>query len=781
MGIFCTHCDYYVGGGLRAYQKHLSRRHDPPFHCCEDECERRKFAVKKSLFRHLREHHFELCETSSGSDTSESDLGLSVSIESLPISNRGDEEYNELGILDDGIHEHNVFGGLNERVENNSDGDHDSNIGNDVQSSNDSEAGSEVDYNNIHANLQRYAARFLLELRRRGNVTGTAISIVIEETQVLLNIVLDVSKEKIAENMRVAGVDVNIVEQCLNDVVACELFKSLKTKEQQINYFIANFNYVAPQSKPLGYRNDIKIDKRGVPIPVQIQLSFQYIPITETLKAVLNNEVLFRLIHSEQKSTDGKIRSFLDGSVAAQHPLVSEYPFTIRITLHTDDVDAVNPLGSKCGIHKITEVQFQIQNLPPEENARLRSVFVLAYAYKEDLPEKIGIDALLEPFFLELQDLETPDGVEIEVNGRPYTLRASLVAGAADAAAAHEILGLYSCSCSKFCSLCTVSKQDFHKDIFAEGQFRTKELHQFHMKELAEKSTKFVRENYGVMKRAILFENSAFAAFPEAMQKDAMHDLLKGVAPMEIKLVLHEFCFVKKYFDVFDFNARIRSFNVGPADEKNRPSPNFSIDSVRNKGCYTIHQTAAQTWCLLQIFAFLVLPLNVPIDNPHLRLLVLLKRISVILFSLAHSEANLQELDRLTHEHHQLFFQLYPPGEEEEEAGQETEEDVDDVDSEDFDNLPDDPEDWENYVLNNESLEANDENIHEPNSLEASDEEVNDSINLGTSGDEEQPLVTIRQRKKPKKIRPINKHHHLRHFAAQIRKFGPAVLYWCMR
>jgi hypothetical protein len=37
------------------------------------------------------------------------------------------------------------------------------------------------------------------------------------------------------------------------------------------------------------------------------------------------------------------------------------------------------------------------------------------------------------------------------------------------------------------------------------------------------------------------------------------------------------------------------------------------------------------------------------------------------------------------------------------------------------------------------------------------------------------------KKKKVKIVRPLQKHHHLLHYPDLIRKYGPIVLYWCMR
>ena len=161
-------------------------------------------------------------------------------------------------------------------------------------------------------------------------------------------------------------------------------------------------------------------------------------------------------------------------------------------------------------------------------------------------------------------------------------------------------------------------------------------------------------------KNTLLITEPKCAEFPDAFMNDGMHDYLKGLVPMETKLVLHEFIIKKKYFDVNFLNSRIQSFNYGLADKKNKPTANFSHQSLGNLTSYVIRQTAAQTWCLPRVFPFLF-GNKVPSDDPHMSLMVLLKRICVIIFSNVVTERDLTLLEDLIFEHHTLFFYLYPP------------------------------------------------------------------------------------------------------------------------
>ena len=71
---------------------------------------------------------------------------------------------------------------------------------------------------------------------------------------------------------------------------------------------------------------------------------------------------------------------------------------------------------------------------------------------------------------------------------------------------------------------------------------------------------------YGINYRSPLNDLYGFHVADGQLPQDVMHLLLEGVIPYELKLMLHDFTAVKKYFTVDDLNNRIRSFNYSPEE-----------------------------------------------------------------------------------------------------------------------------------------------------------------------------------------------------------------------
>lgn len=135
---------------------------------------------------------------------------------------------------------------------------------------------------------------------------------------------------------------------------------------------------------------------------------------------------------------------------------------------------------------------------------------------------------------------------------------------------------------------------------------------------------------------------------------DIMHNILEGVAPLEIRLMLHHFIYKEKLFTLELLNKRISSFNYGYGNEKNKPSVILNQKTSEN----AIKRTASQMWCLLQTFAFFVGDL-VDKKSQHWNLFILLREICSIVFALAVTHGLAVFLKQLIIDHHTLFKQLF--------------------------------------------------------------------------------------------------------------------------
>ncbi|XP_044726999.1 uncharacterized protein LOC123290764 [Chrysoperla carnea] len=317
----------------------------------------------------------------------------------------------------------------------------------------------------------------------------------------------------------------------------------------------------------------------------------------------------------------------------------NQYPHAIRLQLYYDELEIVNPLGSKTGVHKLGAFYYIVQNLPPHMNSELNSIHVLLLCSDADV-KKYGFTQILEPFLYELKKLESDEGIPIETEQGIFVLRASIAAFCGDGLAVHDVFNLLGPSANR---MCMYSRDDLHAGSLNSGQERDENLFQEHVNLLR-------RTNYSPESKSNTgVRNKIF---------DPMHDLLCGICPMILKLVLKQYVIVQRLFSVNYFNDKISAFQWGYCEMVNKPSANFTNVMLRKKE-HTLSQKAMQIWCLIRAFPFLVSG-KIADDDEYLELIRNLLQIMEIVFALKLMSSQMPYLDALIRQFRMKFRRLFP-------------------------------------------------------------------------------------------------------------------------
>lgn len=407
--------------------------------------------------------------------------------------------------------------------------------------------------------------------------------------------------------------------------------------------------FVKPQEIYLGSRIDGNFSGAVEGTTTRSE-NLQYISITDTLSMLMKIENYYNIIVEEIQSPTNNIENFKSGLKYRNNAYFQENPNAIRIILYVDDIEVVNPLGSKTKIHKLSAFYFSIDNLS-NFNGKLENIFLLALCYAEDI-KKYGYKKILEPFMNELKLLE--EGVQIQLKTGPRIIRAALVLVVADSMAIHDIFGLTSPSSNCFCRSCYITRNEFldRNNFYYKYDSRNRIEYEIKIRTLENS------RQYGIKDLCILNDSKTFHVM-ENYTFDLMHDLLEGVCQLEIKMVLRHFVVHKKYFDVGLLNARIKSFKYGLVESKNKPSANFTLAKLTQIKENSIKQKAAQTWCLIRALPFIIAD-KVPENDEHLLLISFLLQIMQILFSARTSLEELAYLEVLILNHYTMFRKLFP-------------------------------------------------------------------------------------------------------------------------
>ncbi|KAJ1531357.1 hypothetical protein ONE63_000041 [Megalurothrips usitatus] len=504
-------------------------------------------------------------------------------------------------------------------------------------------------------------------------------------------------------------------------------FKNLKTIDDQLNHFEKHFGLVKPVEKFLDTRIDRRLDpSTNCQVPTQVKETFQYVSIIKSLSALLKIKKFRDQIFKNKASSDGVLRSYIDGTNCKGNPFVVKYEAVIELLMFFDELEVANALGSKTIIHKLAAFFCQVLNLPPEVSSRLSSILLLALANADDMKKPGAMEKVLTPLIHELKTLSSENGVRVDIGEEVFVLRAVLSGVTADTLAAHDLLGLLSPSANRFCRRCLVSRQEIRADANAVGQLRTKEEHQRQVEMVLQQPS--LSKEYGI-KKACPLDEVPFFDWTTSTVFDVFHDLLEGVVPLDLKLVIRQFVFVDKFFSVRDLNLRIASFAYGVPDSKNKPSANMSTD-ILLKSSRKIKQTGSQMWCLARSLPFLIGDW-VPEGNPYMKLIFLLQNIMEIVFSFEVTVDDLQFMDGLITDHNQMFQHL--------------------------------------FVDVQQQVEVEVEN----------DQDVSEDDAPAAVG--EQDAGRRRNKKKLSRVHVTNKLHHLKHLLEMALSHGPPVRLWCAK
>ena len=745
---YCSKCRGIVEGGFQEFQRHLRRvDHIPPYVCGQRGCAQ-DFSYRRTLYAHIRDHHFlapvnpDGLQFQDGHQFQHEDLQLQVPDNGMQLFNVAAAEDGEMELQPFGQEARDDIQNFNEEeiVERNQE---------------------EIVERNEEVSLKESAELAILNFRGITYMTGVAIEEVEDECYNLIKKTASHLKSKVQsflEKPEVTNEEKGNLLKEFSDIP--DPFRSVRSKKQQLVCFKEKFGLLDPTEINLA---EPRFDSRQHPKrprfeATQVPRSFQFVGPKEILRAVMSDPDLRNLILSEKASEDGYIRSFRDGSLFAELP--ADLKDAIRIVLYIDDLELLQALSSRQGVYKVAGIYFGIQNLPPELNALLTNIFVTALAYAEDAKDR----EVWEPFHREMTELESEGDEVMGDDGEPIKYKAFLCAQIGDALAAHDIIGLLSPSCSLFCRCCYIKRREMWQDCMMVGEPRTPERHALDVQRA--EGNKLMQSATGVRGSSHLDGFRIFKPIKHSIF-DLFHDLPQGICKMEVKLAIREYVCIKKYFSEETLNSRIQFFDYGFPDRKNKPSATITSAYLSNIKTYNLHQTGAQMWCLTRAFGFLFGDL-VPEGDRFMRLISLLNQIITIAFAHAVTEADLNNLDGLIEEHHKLFIEIFPVQPSEEACPPSEDEEEVDIPEEIFEDVHETVD--ADLLIENEEDTENYSGVDEADEIETEEEPRTNPTDRQT-----------RKKKKPRRIRLLNKHHHMLHYVELMRMFGPMILYYCIR
>lgn len=358
----------------------------------------------------------------------------------------------------------------------------------------------------------------------------------------------------------------------------------------------------------------------------------------------------------ERVHTDGLIEDFCDGTVFMNHPLFSRDPYALQIIAHYDEVEICNPLGSHVKKYKLGIVFYTLGNIAPKYRSQLKLIN-LAIIATNPIIEKHGLDKVLEPFINDLNTLSSK-GITVSVHGVPRVYKGALLAFLADNLASNQLGGFKESFSFSFrcCRSCLATKDSFQTSYVADNfKLRTMSDHKSQLKLVNGPLGSHYSTTYGINRESSLLKIKNFSLFGGGLPHDAMHDILEGIAPLEVKHLLLHCISDKKYFTLRKVNDRLLHFNYGYT-ESDKPPPILS--QTLHSEDKSLRLSSSQALLLVRILPFVIAEF-IPHDDVYWHCFLLLRKIMDIVFCPLYSESLCTSLKSLIKEHHTMFVRLY--------------------------------------------------------------------------------------------------------------------------
>ena len=351
-----------------------------------------------------------------------------------------------------------------------------------------------------HQPLQLQAGEFILSMLASNKHTEFGITSMLPQVQCLINEALKSYSEKLKNELS----HNEEAQAIIKSIEVPNIFKGLTTSSGQTPFFIKKFGLVAPKTiqLPSYPRKEFGRHKTGKEQTFKRQ-TYIYIPFLEQLNQLLNvKEFVDEIfLSSEEISRPGTYTKYQDGLKYKTSEFFRNHPRALRIVLYLNEVQVCNPLDSKT--HKLVLVYFTLLNLPPSFRSSLKSIYLVAIFYAEQVAD-YDINEILRHFCEELSKLE--NGVNLLLIRGAIEVYGALVAIAADNLASHQYGGFKAAFSRGFrkCRTCLALGEDIqNKFCDSEFEHRSIENHKQQCQQLSS----------GIQKKIILLIIIAFISF----------------------------------------------------------------------------------------------------------------------------------------------------------------------------------------------------------------------------------------------------------------------------
>ncbi|XP_064473436.1 uncharacterized protein LOC135388062 [Ornithodoros turicata] len=414
-----------------------------------------------------------------------------------------------------------------------------------------------------------------------------------------------------------------------------QLFAPVRTAYQREQFAKRHLRYVEPvQCHYAADRNE----------------SFQYVPVVSVIRNVLESPTIADSLLNPQPQCDSQIiSSFRDGTLQQRRQDTRD-PSTTYIILYSDELEVVNPIGPKRGVHKLLVVYFTFLELHPRFRSQVKHIHLAIVAKYPDT--KCHLDVVLAPLVSDLNVLAT-DGMDITSPLGSRKIFVRVVGFCGDNLSMHAIGG-FTCSfsCGRVCRYCLTRSSQLG-EVKSERHCIVRDAKTHSAQLEAIQVIPDLTYAYGVREKSPLLELESFDVTRQ-LPPDVMHDMFEGTFVVIMHYTLRGL--VEDNVLTAEDILRADTFPYGTNDNKNRPEKigaSFLSDSKSMRG------SASQKWCLFRLMPLILGPI-VPEGNDKWELFLTFRELADIILAEKMPSECPQYLEDKIEEFFMMFLPKYP-------------------------------------------------------------------------------------------------------------------------
>ncbi|KAJ8677266.1 hypothetical protein QAD02_013053 [Eretmocerus hayati] len=393
-------------------------------------------------------------------------------------------------------------------------------------------------------------AQFCLKLEAVCHIPARTIEFIVSEmtrlhgeSQEILR--ANLNNKFLAENIASDGI-LEIFNEVFNEDSLNDCHKHLKTDYLRKKSYKTRFSYVEP---------------RFIDINETDKTYFAYIPIIETLDHVSRDvSIIDDLKKPAERPKGGCFQNFKDGSLFNQNKYFKENPGALKIILHQDEFEVVNPIGPARKKHKLLAVYMNAANLSDHLQSHTNTMKLVALCKSIDFDHK----AVFGPILEDLKKLETG----VEINGR--ILKGALVWISGDNLGSHGLGGFIenSSTAGYLCRLCLITRKQFGREGGAMKEYVWRSVDSY-TRAVGRVSDTNVDSHEGVEFNSVFNDLDHFhvcMGLPPCLG----HDVFEGVVAYDLILFLNSFV-AKGWITLSQLNRLIDAFPYSAEDRCDKP------------------------------------------------------------------------------------------------------------------------------------------------------------------------------------------------------------------